>query len=286
MSGALVATVLATLFGADSDWTTDAAGRTFRVGFDPGSRYLLGAMWDYDAEDEVHRLGLEVGWHIRAQDHDANVVWKYTHVLGEATLVLDHEVRVEALLYRGEFLRWARDGKITIPTTPPSRIGFPLDIGVSLELGRWRTRPESDKWRSAIGVIATELLFDFWRSPEVGSYFVLAVGPSYDVWVDRADTVRHVVAPFSRARLALHHEWCRGKQVFDASVDAMTAWTSDTHWAEHVGADIAYEWTFLAVNDDPLSLRLAGQWRWDELLATGGDDGHELRVSAGLRLGL
>ncbi|MFO0744310.1 MAG: hypothetical protein U1F43_01375 [Myxococcota bacterium] len=285
MIAALLAVAAASaLTGGDRDWATDAQGRSFRVGFDPASVYYFDGGYTYD---DGSRATLGLGWLIRSEDAESARTWKLTHALftGAAT-VGGGTARFDALVYRGEYLRWSKDGGIVIPTIPPTRLSFPIDIGFSLELGRLRTRPESDAFQAEVGVVGSEILFDFWRSRHVGSYLVLGVGPSYDVWLQADDKALHVVTPFSRARLTLHHEWCLGKQVFELTAEAGTAWTSKDRWTDHAGAGLSYQWTFLALNDNPLSLRLAGSWRWDELLADEAHDGHELTATAGLRLGL
>lgn len=288
MIPAFLAAALAVGAG-DPDYVTDAQGRTFRVGFDPGTRWLLGVGYTRD-EAEGDAASVELGIHFRATDRDDYRTWKLSHSLGDVSATFAGDAsRFDGTLYHGQYLRWSKDGGVVIPTVPPTRLSFPIDIGWNLELGRLRTNLESDKFKAEIGAIGAEILFDFWRSRQHGSWFVLGVGPRYDIALDRADGgagVRHVVVPFSRARLTVHHEWCQGKQVFEASADASTAWTSDETWSDHAGANLSWEWTFMAVNDAPLSLRLAADWRWDELYRDDHHDGHDLRASAGLRLGL
>lgn len=287
MIAAALATVMA-LAAGDSDWVTDAQGRTFRVGFDPGSRWFLGVGYSVDPSGPVGDgdLRLEQAWLVRDEDRDNGRTWKLSHTLGSVLARSGARWRLDATLYRGEYLRWSKDGGIVIPTIPPTRLSFPIDIGWSLEVGRVRTALESDKFTTEVTPLGAEILFDFWRSRHVGSYLVLGVGPRYEIALDRQERALHVVTPFSRARLTLHHEWCQGKQVFEASAEASTAWTTDEVWRDHAAASVSWEWTFLAVNDDPLSLRLAGDWRWDELYQDATHDGHELTATAGLRLGL
>lgn len=285
MIGALIVGLGLALTGADGDWATDADGRSFRVGFDPGSRLVLGAGWLRD--DGANLAHLEAAWLVRAEDRGASSTWKLSHTIGALAIdVGDGAARMSGVVYRGEYLRWSPQGGIVIPTLPPTRIELPLDVGFDLTLGELRTRPESDKFALEIAPVAADIVFDFWRSRHVGSSLTLAVGPRYDAWIDRSDKVLHTVAPFSRAQLTLHHEWCQGKQVLEVSAEGETAWASDDRWVDRAGASASYEWTFLALNDAPLSLRVAGEWRWDELLANEARDGHELRAIAGLRLGL
>jgi hypothetical protein len=276
----VIALVLATCMslGQPSDWTTDEAGRSFRVGFDPGTRFLFGAGWRWRDES---RLLLETGWLIRADDHDDGVTWKLAHTIGFLTTEVG--AGLAGVLYRGEYLRWASDGAIVIPTAPPARIPFPLDIGFSLELGRARTHPGDDAFALDLGLVGAEILFDAWRSPRSGSSLVLGVGPSWDLWIEEGGAAWHAVAPFSSARLTLHHEWQQARQLFEATLRAATRWTSHGGWADRAGAEVAWEWIVFALNDAPVALRIAAGWEWDEILAA---EGHVLSLDAGLRLGL
>lgn len=287
---ALVATVCALQLATPDAWATDARGRAFRVGFDPGTRLVLGVGWAWDAVDEASVATLEAAWLVRAVDDDRGVRWKLAHTIGSVAATLSDEAALEGTLYRGEYLRWSEDGAITLPTSPPTRIPFPLDIGFAVEVGRVATHPEERAWRLDVGVVQAELLFDAWRSPEVGSSLVIGVGADYDLKIDAADEVLHVVSPLSSGRLTLHHEWCQGRQLVEATIGGGSAWTSrpsprnGARWREHARAELIWEWTWLALDDRPLALRVHADWRWDELVPERG--GHEARAGIGLRLGL
>jgi len=280
--------VCALVVATPSDWTTDAAGRPIRVGFDPADRLALGAGWVVGPDtDAAGAWRLEGAWLSSAVDRDHGVHWKLAHRIGELTTVLTDTPTIDATLYRGEYLRWSEDGAITIPTTPPTRLPFPLDLGFALEVGRLALRPEAARWPLDLGIVRAELLFDAWRSPEPGSSLVLAIGADYDLLLDHADRALHVVAPFTAARLALRHTWCQGRQLIALELGGATAWTSATtgaRWRERAHADLRWEWIALAIDDRPVALALWGAWRWDELRVERA--GHELRAGVGLVLGL
>lgn len=274
---AVVLASLATTQDRPPDWIRDEAGR-FRVGFDPGSRVVLGMGWSY--LDGSSQLRLEGAFKLRHDDRDDDVTWKLSHVVGETRARLGSPVQLSATLYRGEFLRWSRAGAITIPTVPPAHIPFPLDIGFSITVADLEPRLGE---RYDLGLIGAELVFDAWRSPRSGSSLILAVGPRWDLLLAPDSPATHVVAPFSVARLTLHHEWSQGRQLIELEVSGGTRWTSAETWVRRIGAGATWEWIALAVNDRPLSLYTEGGWAYDELRR---EAGHLLTIDAGVRLGL
>ncbi len=70
--------------------------------------------------------------------------WKLYHEMLSGRIWLgdlgdDPVPRIEATLYRGTYLRWQREGFITLPTSPPRRLQFPLNIGLDVAVGRFET---------------------------------------------------------------------------------------------------------------------------------------------------
>ena len=277
-----------------SDWVRDADGRRMRVGFDPGSRAYLGVAWSPTAAGTELALGasmFELGWLTRTRQDDASgVSWKLEHALFLAELGFGsgsaRELPLEATLYEGRFVRWSRDGALTIPTTPPTRLSIPFDLGAHVVVGRARTTPRDPAHVFAIDAVRAELVLDFWRTRAVGSAFGLEFGADYHLRIPRADgddgSVVHRVAPFTEGALHFHHEWDLGKGLVDLRVEGGTAWTSAGRWASWAGATAAWEVVVLAINDAPLSLRIAGRWRF-ETPSAASDAPHVLEASVGLR---
>src|SRR5438552_2709757 len=116
--------------GAEADaWTTDARGGRFRIGFDPGDRLFAGIA--AGAGSDAAGAVLEAGLLVRAPPPppSALVFWKRDHEIGRLWL-RPADGWLDGRVYRGTFLRHARDNAITIPTAPPLRLSFPLDVGV------------------------------------------------------------------------------------------------------------------------------------------------------------
>lgn len=239
-------------------WTTNDSGQTFRTGFDLGSRVVLGTFYDGD-------WSVDGGMLIRERD-DEGVQWKLDHALVSGRVGTSGAV--DAVLYRGHFLRWSKDGALLIPTSPPTRLVLPFSLGFDVVVGHVR----HDESGTQVGV-AADLLFDFWRSYDFGSVLTLRTGVAYDLAIDPASRLTHVITPFSRVGLDFVHTWDSGREVFElhASLSHREHVTSDERWATDAEAALAYELVVIAINDAPVSLRLEGRWQHtsEDILSAG-----------------
>lgn len=272
-----------------TDWTTDEEGRTFRTGFDPGSQWQLGAGWA-----PIDRAQLTHGLLYRELlDYaDEDVAWKMYHRILESRVTVgpDH-LGVRGTLYRGQYMRWMRDGWVTIPTNPPKRVAFPMNVGIDSFAGRFTLRPDNPLIGAEIGVAHTEVVLDFWRSKAMGSYFQVGIGPTYDIWLfgelkpAGITSVEHVISPFANVSATVHHEWDRGRQLVEARVSGAAVWASSRGWGPRASASARYELTLVAINDMPLTAYAEVDYGYEHLL-TGDGGQHDLRGGAGLRWGL
>ncbi|MBT9556906.1 MAG: hypothetical protein IV100_12800 [Myxococcales bacterium] len=283
---------------AQPTWATDAEGRRFRQVFEPASRIHLGGNWRFGAsgtQDVSLSSGeLELGLAFAYLDGDpeTGVAWKHYHELlgGELHLKAGGPaVLGTGLLYHGRFVRWARDGSITIPTSPPTQIPFPMNIGVDVTVGSVRATGGSDVGLE-IGALASEILLDVWRSPRLGVYAQFGVGPTWDVRL-RLDpdsavvgAVEHVVAPFSQGSFELRYTTMTGLHTVRARGTGGWYWSSESGFGPRATAVASFETIVLAVNDWPLSVAVEAEYRYDGLGEPLGRE-HEWSGTVGLRLG-
>ena len=285
-----------------SAYVTDAQGRRFRTRFEPGHRFFFGAGWSTLATGSADvvdagmgRLGTGLRVRHLLDFPDEDVAWKMYHRILEARLFQGEAEGarpvVEATVYHGRYVRWTRDGFITIPTSPPTRLAFPLNVGAEVSVGELRTRPRSTL-AAELGIVRSEVLFDFWRSKRLGSFAQVGIGPEYAIWfLDGTPGAglqpSHVVAPFSMLSATVHHEWDSGRQVVNLRVQGAWAWSSRSDaWGARADALASYEIVFLALNDHPLSFFVDLAYRFESLELRDDDPGrHDLRTTAGLRLG-
>jgi len=225
-----------------------ASGGRFATCFDPGNRLSLTAGSDGFGASVALR-------HEVTFEDDPDLVWKLEHTLLEATHATFSD-RFVGTLYRGHYIRHARDGHIVIPLgSRPKKVFLPFDIGGFAEAGRLEWKPDSTAVR--IGVVRTAALIDIARSRDFRSR--IAFGPSarWDVDADRdaMTLTEHVVAPFSTGLVNVHLESATGRLVADFTVEAGSAWRSkDVGWGKDGRAEATLERIVLAVNDRPIAI--------------------------------
>jgi hypothetical protein len=244
---------------AECTGVTRARGR-FALCFDPGNRASITA-----GSDGVG--GAIALRHVIRFAGEPDLVWKMEHVLGEGTHA-GWEDRFAGVVYRGRYVRHARDGHLVLPLGRPRKVFLPFDIGALAEVGaiRWRAADGA----ASIGVVKTAALIDLARSRDFRRR--IAVGPvaRWELEVARAIAVsRHVVAPFSCGIANLHLESRTGRLVGDLRLEAGTAWTSDAGWRPEAAAEATLERIVLAINDRPIALVLGARYEsaTDEAIA-------------------
>jgi hypothetical protein len=283
---------------AQQSFAEDDEGRSFRTGFDPGSRIVIGGGYRplsaLSGEPELDIGYLEVGvrYRHRIDFEQGLIVWKLYHQALWANIDLGSGTgpRLRATAYRGRLVRWAEDGRLVLPSSPPRAVPFPLNVGVETTVGQIDYREQPHGFSSEIGVIRSEVVLDLWRQRRLGSYAQLGVGPRYDLWLlddplAKSIEAHHLVAPFTSGSFTFHHEAADGHHAFDAQLAAAHRLQVDRGWSPMVTASVSYEALLIAINDLPVSSYLASdyQFRDDPLV---GRSEHELRGSLGLRLGL
>jgi hypothetical protein len=283
----------------ESWWAVDEAGRRFRVAFDPGNRWMLGggyaaghpagAGWAGPAAGQV-----ETGLFVRhaVVFPEEQVAWKMYHdvLMGRVWLGDASESPVpllDATLYRGTYLRWQREGYVMLPTTPPRRLRFPLNIGLDAVVGRFETMPEGTGLAARIEAVRSHFLLDAWRSREMGLYAQFGIGPAYDLWlagsfVDAAGVdVEHLVSPGSDLTATVRFETGDGRHAVEGRGSCGWWWSSARGWGVRAEAAASYEFIWLALNDQPLSGYVEAAYRYEQLLEPRA--AHDFRATAGLR---
>ena len=277
-------------------WTEDEAGRTFRVGFDPGRRMVLGGgygpSWSDDPALDTGYLEVGVAYRHTVDFEEELIVWKLYHraLYGQVELGQDGGPRLRATAYQGRLVRWAEDGRLVLPSSPPASIPFPLNIGVDTTVGEVDYRELDRGFAAELGALRSEVVFDLWRQRRLRSYAQLGVGPRYDLWLLETPAsdgleVHHLVAPFTAGSFTFHHEAADGHHLFDARLSAAHRLRVGHEWSPLATATLEYEAVLIAINDLPVSSYLEASYRFADTPIVGQSE-HEVRGSAGLRLGI
>lgn len=261
---------------AESCTGVSSAGK-FALCFDPGNRISITAGSDGFGGAVAVR-------HIIHFDDEPDLVWKLDHTLLDATHA-GFSDRFRGSVYRGYFMRHARDGHIVLPLGTPKKVFLPFDVGGFAEAGTvvWRDQPTT-----RIGVINMAGFLDFSRTRTFRRRF--AIGPSarwdVDVMQEPRSISEHFVAPFSTAMANIHLESSNGRLVGDLRAEAGLVWSSLDGWQPAARAEAMVERIVLAIDDRPISLVLGARYESDtgEAIARVGArivlfDRHDPRVS-------
>jgi hypothetical protein len=207
--------------------------------------------------------------HIVTFDDEPDLVWKLEHQMLDVNYGTFVD-RFVGTVYRGRFLRHARDGHIVLPLgRTPKKIFLPFDIGGFAEAGRLEWVPGSTAYR--IGVVKTAALFDLSRTR--GFRRRISFGPAarWDVDADRDEMklTEHTVSPFTTLLVNLHAETANGRSAIDFAFEAGSVWKSKGGWGPDARAEANLERIVLAVNDHPISLVVGAKYdsQTDEVLA-------------------
>jgi len=260
VGSAAPALVIAALVAGVADARAEActgvtpAGGRFATCFDLGNRLSVTA-----GSDGVG--GAIAVRHLVHFEDEPDLVWKLEHVIADA----HHGGWARTFtgtLYRGHFVRHARDGHLVLPLGAPKKIFLPFDIGALAEAG-------SVRWdggdRVEVGVVRTAALVDFGRTR--GFRRRIAFGPvaRWDIDVDRGGDTRvaiadHAVAPFTVGMVNLHLESKDGILAGDLRAEAGTVWHRDGAWHPEATVEASLERIVLAVNDRPIALVLGAKY--------------------------
>jgi hypothetical protein len=245
IAGCVVAATPHDLRAESCTGVTKSGGR-FATCFDLGNRFSVTA-----GSDGVGG-GLALR-HVIHFDDEPDLVWKLEHTLLDSTHA-GFEDRFSGVVYRGRFLRHARDGHIVIPLGTPKKVFLPFDIGGLAEVGRVTWQPDTTIAR--LGVVKMAALFDLARTR--GFRRRIAFGPvaRWDVDVDSAnrELAEHIVSPFTSGIVSLKAESASGRMVGEITIEAGTVWRNKVGWTQEAQAEATLERIMLAVNDRPIAL--------------------------------
>ena len=227
---------------------TKAGGR-FATCFDLGNRLSV------TAGSNGFGLALGIRHEIQFED-DPDLEWKMEHVIvNGAHAALDGGF--SGTIYRGRYIRHARDGHIVIPLGTPKKVFLPFDIGALAEVGNVQWKPMDPT--ISVSIVRVAPLVDFARSRTYRSLFAIGPVAHWDMNVDRnfQAVTKHVVAPFTEGMLNIHLESATGLYAAEVRVEAGTAWEGSAGWKPEARAEATVERILLAINDRPISLTMS-----------------------------
>ncbi|MEJ7597111.1 MAG: hypothetical protein WKG01_04305 [Kofleriaceae bacterium] len=237
---------------AESCTGVTRSGGRFATCFDLGNRASV------IASSSGFGVGVDLRHVIRFVD-EPDLIWKLEHTMADVHHA-GYEDRFTGALYRGRFLRHARDGHIVLPLGTPKKIFLPFDIGASADLGIVSWRP--DEPTATLGLVKVAALVDLARARGFRRRVAFGAVARWDMTIEREDRriSDHVVAPFSMAIANLRAESASGIYVADLRIEAGTAWRTSSGWTPEAQLEATVERIVLAVNDRPIAMMLGARY--------------------------
>lgn len=248
----LIALALAVEARADTCTGETSEGGRFAKCFDLGNRLSITAGSDGVGASVKLR-------HMIRFDDEPDLVWKLEHVLADGTYG-GWQQQLDGALYRGRFMRHARDGHIVLPLGIPKKIFLPFDIGAEASVATVRWRPTAlPEEQIQMGVVRIAALVDFSRTRSFKRRFTLGPVVRWDIDIDRSmgrigKVSEHQVAPFTTGMANLHAESKDGLWVGDVRAEAGTVWHTRGGWKTQATAEATLERIVLAINDRPIAI--------------------------------
>lgn len=246
---------------AESCTGITGSGGRFATCFDLGNRLSVTAGSDGFGGSLALR-------HVVTFDDEPDLVWKLEHQMVDVTHGT-FEDRFTGTIYRGRYLRHARDGHIVLPLGTPKKFFLPFDVGGFVEAGRLEWVPDTTAVR--IGVVKTAALIDLSRSRTFRRRIAFGPVAKWDVDADRDEMTltQHTVSPFTSMLANVRLESATGRTVANFEVEAGEVWRNQTGWGFDARAEASLEQIVLAINDHPIAMVVGARYEMqsEEFLA-------------------
>jgi hypothetical protein len=252
-------------------WRRDDRQRLMQVTFDLNRRVWLGAGW----------AGGDFPWSKQGLG-EAGVRWDVPFRWAGAPAIARFRALETAVAFDGKYAELTAFG-VDVSRAYPSPllhlttfVGAPRRFDVNLDVGGWleavhleTVRTASHRWFDRLSLGSAALTLDLWRSRDLGSFLRLRGGGGYETadqlgggaWVPLAAADLESVLDrggFHNLRAGFVAEWVRPAGASRYQPKDPNAPLLPQHRRRLTGK-VEYEWIFLAVNDQPLSLVLEGR---------------------------
>jgi hypothetical protein len=276
---------------APHGWMRDERGRVFQVSFDLKRRLYLGGSFAprfQDGADRTSRSAIDFGLLIFEYYGGARRPTRHRLRLVEGEVFLAPFAADLVIAHYNLSRRYHHPLlRITTFLGKPRRSDFKLNVGVWVEGGRLEVHHAGTGYANLWRYATTHATADLWQSRDLTSFVRVRTGVGVEgMFVDGAAN-RAAVTPAAALETDLTLD-ARGFHHVGAEAVYERPYYYDgvgPERAERTRARLHYEMIFLAINDQPLSLRLAaGAERRDDLPGVPAD--WAFSAHAGLRFSL
>jgi hypothetical protein len=266
----------------------DAHGRLLQTEFDMNRRLWLGGGWapSFDEGQKAHlgQAEIDIGVHIDAPSEDGR--WRGRFHLLDGQVEIGPSSSARGTLFFYDESRRVDDPILRVSTfwPRPVRHDLFLSLGYWAELLTVEARPEATPF-TRLRPVATGATWDIWHGRDLRNFFRLRLGAGVD---DGIFGGKHAWSTTGIAALELdvivdragfHH------LTTDVGVDAPISLQKPYPIRTRASAGVGYEVILLAINDQPLTFRVAGRGGYRNDLPSV-NPGVDAEGNAGLRINL
>jgi len=283
--------MVAAVAEAPPGWYRDERGRVFQVTFDLLDRFYFGAGWmplfapDAGEVTSLQRARFEMGFSASNFTTRRRRRARHSFRAFEGSLSLaDLETRGLLFSYERTSITSRPLLRLTTFFGEPERHDLYMDTGWGLRLVRVHGRPHGVEGLTDLEFGEIHLASALWQSSDLYNHLRLRFGASTGALYGESDTPYWVAPSVTLdGRVGLdsdgyHYIWGEAS----ATAPWLMSGPDSGAWRQRAGASLAYEVIFLAVNDQPLSLRLEGRIDYRDDLPEEADK-LEASALAGLR---
>lgn len=270
-------------------YMTNKSGETFRTDFD--HRHLLRIGYTFDG---ARGIGLFHAGYESVVAAPESGRWRHHYTLLR-TEVSDTRANradyplVDLTLFSQESMYYVKNPHLTLPTRPPKRIRIPFNFGLQYSLLGFYIPKSPGIPRYDLDIASGRVVFDWIPSPDFTTLLQVNFGILSRAQFHEKNSGMEdlfILAPFTAFGVRLRLAAATGRRTFDIRWDCIPAWTSTEQWKTDMEAKAVFRMILLAVNDQPLFLRLVSSWRKRGYSALAGRDPVEWTLGAGLEVSI
>lgn len=270
-----------------SSYLADEKGQIYQVTFNLQNRFYLGPMWqpwiDPNGKTYTNSMGLVLGYHGFSYSFDNTSKFRFKAIEGQIDF---NPMGFDLTLFEFDMTH-LQDTPLFWLTSfigTPTRHDFFIDVGFALKVGRLQYHPLGSENYTNIECLNLYLATYFWQSQDMNNYLRLRFGPGFGfLYQEHAQSQKkYSINP----KVALEGKFIlsqSGRHNLDLGAELTAPYYFDaTKGHKYYGeAYLSYEWIFLAISDQPISLffKALGLYRDDIADAK---HKHELKFLAGL----
>jgi len=263
---------------APPGWYRDEQGRVFQTSFDLMRRFYLGAGWQpswqpNEGETQLDRAYVELGLDASWLHQDTRIRHTIRAVQGHVTF---DDLRVDGTLFSYEMVHASTTPMLRITTFfgQPKRYDTKMDMGFGTRIVRVQHRPHGADEVADVQMGEAHAAWYPWHSSDLFDYLRITLGAAGGGLVPTSNKASEFYYLGPEAGIDSYFNLDReGFHYLDVgahgSLPVVVDGPGTGELRVRAGGEAGYEVIFLAINDQPLSLRVRAGLDWRDDLPDG-----------------